>query len=89
MKLVPSGSYAKLTLGRVNGAVGTDDLAEIVPGQAYSGWNFRWTDSPDYQYIYGLGTNGRTMGTYAAKLTLYDSGNAVLAESDTYYFILK
>ena len=51
---------------------------------------FRWTGSPDYQFIYNLATAGNAQGTYGVQLTLYASnGTTILAQSLKQYFVLR
>jgi hypothetical protein len=88
----PAGSVAKLTFFKQDSTTETSDLTETLAGTANTDNIFRWTGSPDNQYIYNLGTTGSKAGTYGVQLTLYDSSasNAtVLAQSAKYYFVLR
>jgi hypothetical protein len=86
----PSGSVAKLTFGKADATTNSSDTAALVTASADSGNTFRWTGSPDYQYIYNLPTTGQTAGTYFVRITLYASnGTTVLAQSPKQYFVLR
>jgi hypothetical protein len=77
MTTPPAGSVAKLTFAK-NGS--GNPLIEV----------FRWTGSPDYQYLYNLQTTGLGAGTYYVTITLFASdGTTVLAQSPKQYFLLR
>lgn len=61
----------------------------LPSGNANTDNLFRWTGSPDYQYIYNLGTTGKAAGTYRVKLTLYAGDGSVLAASAWQYLVLR
>ena len=85
----PAGSVAKLSFFKQDNDTQTTDLTDTLTGLTPNTDNiFRW-DGTSYQYIYNLGTTGKTAGTYGVQLTLYDSSNTVLAQSAKYYFVLK
>jgi hypothetical protein len=84
MTTPPAGSIAKLTFGK-NGS-----STPLVAASDSSGNVYRWTGSPDYQYIDNLDTTGRSAGTYYVTLTLFASdGTTVLAQSPKQYFVLR
>jgi hypothetical protein len=86
----PAGGYAKLYLGKYDSSTDSTDSAELVSaGNANVDGFFRWTGSPDYQYIYNLGTSGKAAGTYAVQLTLYAADGSQLAQSAKQYFVLR
>jgi hypothetical protein len=90
MMTPPAGSYAKLWFGKYDSTTDTSDSAEFVSaGSANTDGLFRWTGSPDYQYIYNLATAGNQQGTYGVQLTLYASDGTVLAQSLKQYFVLR
>jgi hypothetical protein len=86
----PAGSVAKLTFGKADTTTNSSDPATLITSPADTGNAFRWTGSPDYQYVYNLPTAGQTAGTYFVRLTLYASdGTTVLAQSARQYFVLR
>jgi hypothetical protein len=86
----PAGSVAKLTMVKYNSDTTTSDVADLVSaGSANTDNLFRWSGSPDYQYIYNLGTTGRVAGTYGVQLTLAAADGSVLARSQMQYFVLR
>jgi hypothetical protein len=87
----PAGSVAKITFLKQDNTTDSNDAAEVLPSSNANTDNiYRWTGSPDYQYIYNLGTTGQKAGTYSVQLTLYASdGTTVLAQSAKYYFVLR
>jgi hypothetical protein len=86
----PAGSTARLTFARQDGSTDSTDLTDTLSGNANDDNIFRWTGSPDYQYIYNLGTTGRTAGTYFVQLTLYGpDGTTVLGQSARQYMVLR
>ena len=90
MTTPPAGSVAKLSFGKADTTTNSTDTATLIISPADSGLAFRWTGSPDNQYIYNLATAGQTAGTYFVRLTLYASdGTTVLAQSAKQYFVLR
>ncbi|MDX6503869.1 MAG: large repetitive protein, partial [Gaiellaceae bacterium] len=89
MTAPPAGSVAKLSFGRADTTTDSSDTATLITLAADSGGTFRWTGSPDYQYIYNLPTAGQTGGTYFVRITLYASDGTVLAQSPQQYFVLR
>jgi len=90
MTTPPAGSVAKLSFGKADTTTNSSDTATLITSPADTGNAFRWTGSPDYQYIYNLPTAGQTAGTYYVRLTLYASdGTTVLAQSAKQYFVLR
>jgi hypothetical protein len=90
MTTPPTGSVAKLTFGKADGTTDSSDAPDLITVPADSGLVFRWTGSPDYQYIYNLPTAGQTSGTYWVRLTLYAANSTtVLAQSPQQYFVLR
>jgi hypothetical protein len=86
----PAGSVAKLTFAKADSTTDSSDTATLITLAADSGGTFRWTGSPDYQYIYNLPTAGQTAGTFYVRITLYASdGTTVLAQSPKQYFVLR
>jgi hypothetical protein len=87
----PAGSIAKLWFGKYDSSTDTSDAVDFVSaGNANTDSIFRWTGSPDYQFIYNLATAGNAQGTYGVQLTLYASnGTTVLAQSLKQYFVLR
>ncbi len=90
MTTPPAGSIARLTFLRFDTTTDSIDTAVLVTSQANTGNIFRWTGSPDYQYIYNLSTAGQAVGTYAVTITVYAAdGVTVLAQSRPQYFVLR
>jgi len=90
MTAPPTGSVARLTFGKADATTNSSDTATLITSPADAGNAFRWTGSPDYQYIYNLATAGLTAGTYYVRLTLYASnGTTVLAQSAMQYLVLR
>jgi len=91
MTTPPTGSVAKLSFAKYDNTTDTSDSVDFVSaGNANTDNIFRWTGSPDYQWIYNLATAGNAQGTYSVKLTLYaDNGTTVLASTLSQYFVLK
>jgi hypothetical protein len=90
MTAPPTGSVARLTFGKADATTNSSDTATLITSPADAGNAFRWTGSPDYQYIYNLATAGLTAGTYYVRLTLYASdGTTVLAQSAKQYLVLR
>jgi hypothetical protein len=90
MTTPPTGSVAKLTFSKADPTTDSSDTPELITVTADSGLVFRWTGSPDYQYIYNWPTAGQTAGTYWVRLTLYASnGTTVLAQSPQQYLVLR
>jgi hypothetical protein len=85
----PAGSHAGITFGRQDSSTDTTDLTDTLTGTANTDGMFRWTGSPDYQYIYNLGTTGKTAGTYYVQLTLFASDGTQLGQSAKQYFVLR
>jgi hypothetical protein len=85
----PAGSTAKIAFGKYSSGTASTDTGDLISSTADSGNVFRWTGSPDYQYIYNLPTAGLTAGTYWVSITLYSSAGTVLAQSTKQYFILR
>src|SRR5919112_2165915 len=86
----PAGSVAKLTFFKQDNDTTTTDLTDTLTGLTPNTDNiFRWS-ATDSQYIYNLGTTGKSAGTYGVQLTLYASnGTTVLAQSAKNYFVLR
>ena len=86
----PSGSTAKLMFVRYNSTTDTSDpIADLVSsGSANTDGAFRWS-ATDHQYVYNLGTAGRTAGTYGVQLTMYAEDGTPLAKSAMQYFVLR
>jgi hypothetical protein len=90
MTAPPAGAVAKLTFGKADSTTDSTDAAALISLAADSGYVFRWTGSPDYQYIYNLPTAGQLAGTYYVRITLFASdGTTVLAQSAKQYFVLR
>jgi hypothetical protein len=90
MTTPPAGSVARISFGKADSTTNSSDTATLITSPADTGNAFRWTGSPDYQYIYNLATAGQTAGTYFVRLTLYASdGTTVLAQSAKQYFVLR
>jgi hypothetical protein len=91
MTTPPTGSVAKLTFVKHDNTTDSNDTtADLITGSANTDNLYRWTGSPDYQYIYNLSTSGKTAGTYGVYITLYAAdGTTVLAQSATQYFVLR
>jgi hypothetical protein len=90
MTAPPAGTAAKLTFGKADSTTNSTDTGTFITVSADSGNTFRWTGSPDYQYIYNLPTAGQTAGTYYVRLTLYAAnGTTVLAQSPKQFFVLR
>jgi hypothetical protein len=91
MTTPPAGSSARLAFEKYDATTDSSDAAEILPsGNANTDNLFRWTGSPDYQYIYNLATAGKTAGTYRVRLTLFAAdGTTVLGQSAWQYFVLR
>ncbi len=86
----PAGSSAQLSMEKYDSTTDSSDPVDVLPaGNANTDNLFRWTGSPDYQYIYNLGTTGKAAGTYRVKLTLYAGDGSVLAVSAWQYFVLR
>jgi hypothetical protein len=85
----PAGSYAKITFGKQDSSIDTTDLTDTLSGNANTDGMFRWTGSPDYQYIYNLSTTGKTAGTYYVQLTLFAADGTQLGQSAKQYFVLR
>jgi hypothetical protein len=90
MTTPPVGSTAKLFFGKADSTTDTVDTADLITGSANTGNIFRWTGSPDYQYIYNMSTTGQQSGTYYVYIMLYAAdGTTVLAQSPKQYFVLR
>jgi hypothetical protein len=91
MTTPPAGSSARLSFERYDATTDSSDAVDILPsGNANTDNLFRWTGSPDYQYIYNLATTGKTAGTYRVRLTqLAVDGTTVLGQSACQYFVLR
>jgi hypothetical protein len=64
-----SGLAPQVSLKYVDGTpdgVAVEDFYSTVPDQ---GTSMRYTGSPDYQYIYNLGTKGRSAGDYSVTVS--------------------
>jgi hypothetical protein len=90
MTTPPAGAVAKIAVKKLDSSVDSTDVTELLIAPADSGDTFRWTGSPDYQYVFNASTSGLTAGTYLAQLTLYASnGTTILAQSAKQYFVLR
>jgi hypothetical protein len=90
MTTPPVGSTAKITFSKVDNTVDGETLTEVLAtSNANTDGLFRWTGAPDNQYIYNLGTTGKTGGTYAVQLTLFAADGSTLAKSALQYFVLR
>ncbi len=91
MTAPPAGSVAKLSFSKYDGTYDTSDAVDFVSaGSANTDNIFRWTGSPDYQFIYNLATAGKTQGTYFVQMTFYAAnGTTVLAGTAKQYFVLR
>ena len=92
MTAPPVGSVAKITFVKHDNSTDSNDpVADLISaGSANTDNLYRWTGSPDYQYIYNLSTTGKAAGTYGVSITLYAAdGTTVLAQSSTQYFVLR
>lgn len=91
MTTPPAGSSARLSFERYDATTDSSDAVDILPsGNANTDNLFRWTGSPDYQYICNLATTGKTAGTYRVRLTqLAADGTTVLGQSAWQYFVLR
>jgi hypothetical protein len=85
----PAGAVAKLTFAKVDATTDSIDPADLVTGSANTGDLFRWTGSPDNQYMYNLSTGGQAAGTYYVQMTLYASDGTLLAQSAKQYLVLR
>jgi hypothetical protein len=91
MTTPPAGSVARITFGKYDSTTDSvDPVAELISAGAANTDNlYRWTGSPDYQYIYNLSTTGKAAGTYGVTLTLFAADGTILAKSATQYFVLR
>jgi hypothetical protein len=91
MTTPPAGSSGRLSFERYDATTDSSDAVDILPsGNANTDNLFRWTGSPDYQYIYNLATTGKSAGTYRVRLTLFAAdGTTVLGQSAWQYFVLR
>jgi hypothetical protein len=91
MTAPPAGSVAKLSFSKYDSTTETIDAVDFVSaGSANTDNIFRWTGSPDYQFIYTLATAGKAQGTYFVQMTLYAAnGTTVLAVTAKQYFVLR
>ncbi|HEU5362396.1 MAG TPA: hypothetical protein VFU56_03595, partial [Gaiellaceae bacterium] len=90
MTTPPAGSTAKLTLVKVGSSTDSSSTEVVISATASdSGGVFRWTGSPDYQYVYNQKTKGLTQGTYYVTITVVGADGSTLATSDKQYFVLK
>jgi hypothetical protein len=90
MMTPPTGSYARLSLFKWSGSISTLDAVDFVSaGSANTDGLFRWTGSPDYQYVYNLATSGKSPGTYYVYITLYAQDGSVLSMSLPQFFVLR
>ena len=85
----PAGSYARLSVIKHDGSTQADSVELVSAGSANTDNGFRWSGSPDHQYVYNLATAGRTAGTYGAQLTLFAEDGTQLAQSARQYFVLR
>jgi CheY-specific phosphatase CheX len=90
MTTPPVGSYAKIIFVKHDNSVDTNDTSpDLITGSANTGDLYRWTGSPDNQYIYNVSTTGKAAGTYGVSITLYAADGTTLAVSATQYFVLR
>ncbi len=91
MTAPPTGSVARLSFSKYDSTTDTNDTIEFISAGAANTDNiFRWTGSPDYQFIYNLATAGKTAGTYNVQMTVYAAnGTTVLGATAKQYFVLK
>ncbi|HEU5215875.1 MAG TPA: hypothetical protein VFU30_10065 [Gaiellaceae bacterium] len=88
MTTPPAGSTATLYCAKLNSSTSSTDTTEILTGTSDTGNQFRWTGSPDYQYVYNLATKSLTTGKYYCQITL-SLGGTILGQSAPQYFILR
>lgn len=89
MTTPPVGSYARLSLVKYDGSTEAESVEVISAGTANTDGLFRWSGSPDHQYVYNLATSGRGAGTYGVQLTLYGADGTQLTQSARQYFVLR
>jgi len=90
MTTPPAGSTAKLTLVRAGSSTDSSSTEVVISSAVTdSGGVFRWTGSPDYQYVYNQKTKGFSQGRYYVTITVVGADGSTLAVSDRQYFVLK
>ncbi|HEY6835408.1 MAG TPA: hypothetical protein VI142_02965 [Gaiellaceae bacterium] len=91
MTTPPAGSTARLSFERYDTTTDSSQPVDTYSaGSANTDNVFRWTASPDNQYVYNLATTGKTAGTYRVQLTLYAAdGTTILGRSAWQYLVLR